>query len=156
MQPRLHRLRSTSATNIKQNTHKEAHMHNTNSNTHINAHYTLVFIRKHHSDTKAQTHLRMHTRTHHTHHHTGEDGGACSACSIGKYKSVRASVACSTCPLNANSSAASTNQTDCKCNPGYTGEDAHPRQTQNKISQPYMHNTKYKYENKSTQRTHHF
>jgi hypothetical protein len=131
-------------------------MHNTNSNTHINTHYTLVFIRKHHSDTKAQTHLRMHTRTHHTHHHTGEDGGACSACSIGKYKSVRASVACSTCPLNANSSAASTNQTDCKCNPGYTGEDAHPRQTQNKISQPYMHNTKYKYENISTQRTHHF
>ena len=42
-------------------------MHNTNSSTHMNAHYTLVFIRKHHSDTKAQTHLHMHKHTHTTH-----------------------------------------------------------------------------------------
>ena len=77
----------------------------------------------------------------HTYLYTGDDGGPCSACSAGKYKSVNGSAACSTCPLNTNSYAASTNPNDCKCNPGYTGEDEHPRQTRHNHSQPHVHNT---------------
>jgi hypothetical protein len=75
------------------------------------------------------------------HPHTGVDGETCEECSIGKYKAVSGSVACSTCPLNSNSSAVSTNRSDCKCDPGYTGEDQHPRQTQSTQSKPLMHNT---------------
>jgi hypothetical protein len=108
--------------------------HAQHPNTHMNmcsnktTHYTLIFIRKHQTDTRSQTHLRTHTQRR-THLCTGEDGGTCEECSTGKYKNVSGSVACSTCPLNSNSSAVSTNQSDCKCDPGYTGEDQHPRQT---------------------------
>jgi hypothetical protein len=95
---------------------------------------------------------RPHTQTYtthtpqlrrHTNLHTGVDGGTCLACSAGKYKPVDGSAECSTCPLNSYSSVASTNQTDCKCNPGYTGEDEHPRQTQNTNThmEAHMHNT---------------
>ena len=98
-------------------------------------------MQKHRSGTKAQPHLSAYTHT--THLHTGVDGGTCLACSAGKYKPVDGSAECSTCPLNSNSSDASTNQTDCKCNPGYTGEDEHPRQTQNTNThkEAHMHNT---------------
>ena len=143
MQPRLHRWRWASATKTSHKhsyggTHAQHHLQHTHECTlHTRIHSQTSFG---HKSTNSSTHAQ--TRTHHTHHHTGEDGGPCLACSIGKYKSVRASVGCSTCPLNANSSAASTNQTDCKCNPGYTGEDEHPRQTQNNISQPHMHSTR--------------
>ena len=85
--------------------------------------------------------IYTHALVHCKYLYTGDDGGPCLACSAGKYKSVNGSAACSTCPLNTNSSAASMNQSDCKCNPGYTGEDEHPRQTRHKHSQPHMHNT---------------
>jgi cysteine-rich repeat protein len=64
----------------------------------------------------------VHTHPPSTHwKHTGDDGWTCLECSTGTYKDEAGSVACSTCPLNANSSAASTNLSDCECNPGYTG-----------------------------------
>jgi hypothetical protein len=102
----------------------------TRKNTHC-THCTRVFMHKHQTDTNAQTHLYC-TLARHKHLHTGVDGGPCLACSAGKYKSGNGSAACSSCPLNTNSSAASTNPNDCKCKPGYTGEDEHPRQTRHK------------------------
>jgi len=74
--------------------------------------------------------------------YTGDDGGNCSACAAGKYKTGTGdalctncvagqySVAlgatsdvCQTCPSNSDAAEASDSQTDCTCNPGYTGDD---------------------------------
>jgi hypothetical protein len=152
MQPRLQRW-SWTFVKIKKYRITTSHAQHPNTNTFMNTfaikntRYALVLMRKHHSDTKAQTHL--HTHTHTTHLHTGEDGETCSACSAGKYKPDRGSVECSTCPLNSNSSDASTNLSDCKCIPGYTGEDEHPRQTQH--TNTHNHTcTKRKYQHAHT------
>jgi hypothetical protein len=73
--------------------------------------------------------------------YSGPDGDTCTACVAGKYKAAlgssicidcetgtysaavgsSSSSTCSICPLHSNSSAASIKRSDCKCNPGYTG-----------------------------------
>ena len=53
--------------------------------------------------------------------YTGADGGVCSACAAGKYKTTTGSAACSDCDVNAGSAEASTAVTDCVCNAGYEG-----------------------------------
>jgi hypothetical protein len=104
---------ATQATQVKmniRNTYSEQHMHNVVT--------TPEYKYTHKSTQHTTPQLRPHTCL-----HTGVDGGTCSACSAGKYKSVNGSAECSMCPLDSNSSAASTNLNDCKCSPGYTGED---------------------------------
>ena len=54
----------------------------------------------------------------------GSDG--CVACAAGKYKDEVGGGECSSCPSAATSPAASTNQTDCTCNAGYTGDQCMP------------------------------
>jgi len=49
----------------------------------------------------------------------GPDGGACQACSEGKYKIAAGTAACSDCPEHASSSEASTAKTACLCAAGY-------------------------------------
>ena len=74
---------------------------------------------------------------------TGPDGGVCSACVAGKYKTIRGSVACTdcdvgsysvavgatavstcvSCPVNSNSVVSSSAIAACICNAGFTGPD---------------------------------
>jgi hypothetical protein len=54
---------------------------------------------------------------------TGPDGGPCTTCVSGKYKSASGSAACSNCPTSSNSPITSTAITACVCNPGFTGQD---------------------------------
>ena len=74
---------------------------------------------------------------------TGPDGGVCSACVAGKYKTSSGSVACTncgvglysvavgattsstciSCPVNTNSAASSSAIGGCVCNAGFTGPD---------------------------------
>ena len=54
----------------------------------------------------------------------GPDGGPCQLCPRGKYKATPGPGACSgSCPLNSDSVEGSTEETDCKCNAGFTGPD---------------------------------
>ena len=53
--------------------------------------------------------------------YTGTNGGVCSACAAGKYKTTTGSTACSDCDVHADSPEASTVVTDCVCNAGYEG-----------------------------------
>jgi hypothetical protein len=78
--------------------------------------------------------------------YTGPDGGPCSACVAGKYKTASGSAGCTscgvgtysastgataastcvTCPGNSNSPSSSDAVVDCTCNAGYTGPDGGP------------------------------
>jgi hypothetical protein len=51
--------------------------------------------------------------------------GTCEVCPAGKYLSQSA---CYECPANSFSSAGSTGASQCKCNPGFTGQDGGPCQ----------------------------
>ena len=55
--------------------------------------------------------------------YTGPDGGSCSACGQGKFKTSTGSGSCTSCDANANSPEASTGSLSCLCNAGYTGPD---------------------------------
>ncbi len=57
---------------------------------------------------------------------TGASKGQCSICPAGTYKPTNGSAACTSCPVNANSSLGSTNVSACSCNPGYSGPDVGP------------------------------
>jgi len=50
---------------------------------------------------------------------TGPDGGACSVCAAGTFKSASGSALCDSCLPFATSLSGSTLQTACACNPGY-------------------------------------
>ena len=55
--------------------------------------------------------------------YTGVDGGTCSSCTAGKYKSFAGAADCVSCGSFSTSPTASTSVTNCRCNPGYTGPD---------------------------------
>jgi hypothetical protein len=55
--------------------------------------------------------------------YTGPDGGACTACVAGKYKSASGSAPCLLCDTTGTSPVGSDSSSDCKCNAGYTGPD---------------------------------
>ena len=57
---------------------------------------------------------------------TGPDGGPCSACMEGTFKSKPGSAPCASCPANSNSSPASVDSTACHADPGFTGPDGGP------------------------------
>jgi len=50
---------------------------------------------------------------------TGADGGACSICAAGTFKSASGSAVCTSCLTNATSPSGSTLSSACECNPGY-------------------------------------
>ena len=52
---------------------------------------------------------------------SGPDGGICTTCGIGTYKSEPGAAACDTCPSNSNAPVQSTLVTACICNAGWTG-----------------------------------
>ena len=54
---------------------------------------------------------------------TGPNGGPCTACETGKFKTAGGPLACDNCPGNSTSVAGSTAITNCRCNPGYHGPD---------------------------------
>ena len=51
----------------------------------------------------------------------GEDGFECTACGIGKYKSVTGPAVCSSCPVKTTSLISSSSITACVCNTGFYG-----------------------------------
>ena len=53
--------------------------------------------------------------------YTGENGNACSLCSINKYKEGFGPDTCSDCPSNSSSPVGSIRNTSCECNAGYMG-----------------------------------
>ena len=54
---------------------------------------------------------------------SGVERVPCEACKVGQYKSSSGSAACSPCPVNSSSPAASVNRTSCTCNAGFVGPD---------------------------------
>ena len=57
---------------------------------------------------------------------TGADGGACTECGAGTYKTLVGSSECLTCPDHSSSSAKSTAKADCVCDAGSAGPDGGP------------------------------
>ena len=55
--------------------------------------------------------------------YTFADGGGCIQCVEGAFKPAAGNVACSLCPADSLSPAASTSHTACKCNAGYSGDN---------------------------------
>jgi len=56
--------------------------------------------------------------------YTGPDGGLCTVCEPGSYKSGTGSASCVICPQNSNTKPTkTTNLFDCQCNAGYQGPD---------------------------------
>ena len=58
--------------------------------------------------------------------YTGVDGGPCSACDSGQWKSAQGSTDCNLCPANTYSNVASIDETACLCISGFTGDDGGP------------------------------
>ena len=54
---------------------------------------------------------------------SGPDGGPCSPCAVGKYKSDTGSDPCISCPANADAPAGSDAVSDCTCNAGFSGSN---------------------------------
>ena len=58
---------------------------------------------------------------------TGPDGGTCTYCAAGTYKSVTGSTPCTSCPANSGASCiACDSALQCTCNAGYVGPDGGP------------------------------
>ena len=53
---------------------------------------------------------------------TGDNGGFCTKCEIGKYKTHRGSAPCTSCPTGGVSALGSTELVQCICDLGYTGQ----------------------------------
>jgi len=56
--------------------------------------------------------------------YTGPDGGPCTACVAGKYKTSAGSSTCTNCASDKTSPTGSDDVADCVCNAGFTGPDA--------------------------------
>ena len=57
---------------------------------------------------------------------TGANGGTCTSCIAGKYKTATGSAVCSDCPTSSKSPTSSSALAACICNPGYTGPNGGP------------------------------